>query len=104
MAGRIEKLEELLVSAPQDDTLRYMLAMECDRLEETERALTLFCELMEQVSPYVPAFVMAGQLLVRLGRLDRARAIFQAGIKVASLQRKNHAAGEMREFLRRLTD
>jgi predicted RNA polymerase sigma factor len=104
MAGRIEKLEELLASTPHDNTLRYMLAMECDRLEETERALTLFCELMEQVSPYVPAFVMAGQLLVRLGRLDRARAIFQAGIKAANLQHQNHAAGEMKEFLRRLTN
>lgn len=102
MSSRMEKLEGMLAADPQDDTLRYMLAMECDRLADTERALQLFRQLMEQQIPYVPAFVMAGQLLARLEQKDLARSTFEQGIEAALCQNNQHAAGEMQEFLRGL--
>ncbi|MGD9632787.1 MAG: hypothetical protein AB7U97_05870, partial [Pirellulales bacterium] len=49
--------------------------------------------------PYVPAFFMAAQQLVRLGRVSEARTQLRDGIEAARTQGDSHAAGEMSEFL-----
>jgi hypothetical protein len=54
---------------------------------------------MRDDPPYVPAFFMAGQQLVRLGRIDEARTTLREGIAAAHIQGNSHAAGEMTEFL-----
>ncbi|HAP07709.1 MAG TPA: hypothetical protein DCR20_07765 [Planctomycetaceae bacterium] len=99
MASRREKLEVMLQAAPDDQLVRYMLAMETDREGATDRSLELFQDLMDAPVPYVPAFLMAGQLLMRLNRSADARHVFQAGIRQAELQQNTHAAGEMAGFL-----
>jgi len=99
MASRREKLEVMLQAAPDDQLVRYMLAMETDREGATDRSLELFQDLMDAPVPYVPAFLMAGQLLMRLNRSADARQVFQAGIRQAELQQNTHAAGEMAGFL-----
>ena len=42
MASRREKLEVMLQAAPDDQLVRYMLAMETDREGATDRSLELF--------------------------------------------------------------
>ncbi len=54
---------------------------------------------MADPTPYVPAFFMAAQQLVRLTRLGEARAALRDGIEQARRQGNAHAAGEMAEFL-----
>ena len=45
---------------------------------------------------YVPAYLQAGQLLVRMGRAAEAAVeVFRHGIQVAKQQHDEHAAGEM---------
>ena len=99
MASRREKLEGMLASAPDDQLLRYMLAMELDREGQTEQSLQHFQTLMSAATPYVPAFLMAGQMLMRLTRSAEARHVFQQGIRQAELQQNSHAAGEMAGFM-----
>lgn len=99
MSARREKLETMLESAPGDQLLRYMLAMELDRCGSPEEALVHFHQLMQSAPAYVPAFLMAGQLLMRQGRIDNARSVFVDGISVARQQQNDHAAGEMAGFL-----
>ena len=99
MVSRREKLEGMLQSAPADSMLRYMLALELEKEGEAERSLTLLNSLMQDVPAYVPAFLMAGQQLARLGRVEDARACYSAGIKEAQQQNNSHAAGEMAGFL-----
>ena len=99
MASRREKLEVMLRSSPEDQMLRYMLAMEFDKEGNSERSLELFDGLMTATSPYVPAFLMAGQLQARIGRVDEAKKTFSAGIQQAQQQNNSHAAGEMSGFL-----
>lgn len=99
MASRREKLESMLQSAPNDQLLRYMLAMELDREGQSEQSLEHFQSLMSAATPYVPAFLMAGQMLTRLNRSAEARQIFQLGIRQADLQQNSHAAGEMAGFM-----
>ena len=99
---RRQKLESMLNESPRDQMLRYMLAMEFDKEFEHERSLELFRSLMEDVPAYVPAFLMAGQLLARLDRAEDARSTYQSGIIEAKKQKNDHAAGEMTGFLEAL--
>ncbi len=97
--SRREKLEAMLVSDPSDQMLRYMLAMELDKEGQSDRSLEYMRGLMSDTSPYVPAFLMAGQQLTRLGQIDDARSCYRAGIQQARSQGNDHAAGEMAQFL-----
>jgi thioredoxin-like negative regulator of GroEL len=97
--SRREKIEAMLAEDPSDTFLRYSLAMELDKEGEHEASLAKFAELTRDDPPYVPAFFMAGQQLVRIGRVEEARAILQTGIEAATRQDDSHAAREMSEFL-----
>ncbi len=99
---RRQKLEAMLLASPNDQMLRYMLAMELDKEAEHGHSLELFGGLMKDAPPYVPAFLMAGQLLARLERLDEARSTYRTGILEAQRQGNDHAAGEMTGFLQTL--
>jgi thioredoxin-like negative regulator of GroEL len=96
---RREKIEAMLADDPGDAFLRYSLAMELDKEGEHDASLARFAELTRDESPYVPAFFMSSQQLVRLGRIDEARSILKKGIAAAQSQNDMHAAGEMTEFL-----
>jgi len=96
---RREKIEAMLVDEPGDTFLRYSLALELDKEADHERSLAGLRSLMADEKPYVPAFFMAAQQLVRLGRIGEARAALRDGIDRARQQGEAHAAGEMAEFL-----
>lgn len=96
---RREKIEAMLADDPGDTFLCYSLAMELDKEGDHDASLARFAELTRETTPYVPAFFMAGQQLVRLGREEEARVILRAGISAANTQEDSHAAREMTEFL-----
>jgi thioredoxin-like negative regulator of GroEL len=96
---RREKIEAMLVDDPQDTFLRYSLALELEKEGRHDESLARLAELSADDPPYVPAFFMAGQQLVKLGRIEEARSILRAGIESARQQNNTHAAGEMSEFL-----
>ncbi|HWA97433.1 MAG TPA: hypothetical protein VG713_03030 [Pirellulales bacterium] len=99
MPSRRERIEAMLAEEPQDVFLRYSLALEFDKEGEHERSLNQLRALTRDRPPYVPAFFMSGQQLVRLGRIDEARSILRDGIEAARTQGDAHAAGEMSELL-----
>ena len=97
--SRRAKIEAMLADDPDDTFLRYSLAMELDKDGEHDRSLELFDRLTQDEPPHVPAFFMASQQLVRLGRVEEARTLLRDGIEQARGQDNSHAAGEMSEFL-----
>ena len=99
MTSRLEKLQSMLADDPQDSMLRYMVALELEKEGNNAQSLELLQGLMSDATPYVPAFVMAGQQLTGLGRADEARMTFREGIEQARQQGDEHAAGEMNQFL-----
>ncbi len=101
MSRRI-KLEAMLADDPQDPLLRYMLAMELDREGDHDRSLSYLGGLMDDATPYVPAFLMAGQQLTRLDRPNEARTTFIKGIEAAQQQGDTHAFEELQRFLSEL--
>ncbi len=101
---RREKLEALLQDDPSDVFLRYGLALELEKEGDHEASLARLRELQSGEPPYVPAFFMAAQQLVRLARIDEARSALRDGIEQARRQGNGHAAGEMGELLASLGD
>ncbi len=99
---RREKLEAMLADEPHDQLLRYMLALELDKAGDHDQSVSLLNSLMNDPSPYVPAFLMAGQQYTRLDRIEAARAAFQQGIAVAQQQGDTHAFEELKRFLSEL--
>jgi len=98
-SSRREKIQAMLVDDPTDVFLRYSLALELEKEGEHEPSLEMLAELARDSSPYVPAFFMAAQQLVKLARVDEARDYLRDGIEEARSQGDDHAAGEMSEFL-----
>ena len=96
---RREKIEAMLAVEPDDEFLRYSLALELEKEGQHERSLTEFAGLMQATPPYVPAFFMAAQQLARLNRVSEARTVLRDGIEQARSAGNSHAAGEMSEFL-----
>ena len=99
MSTRRKKIESMLANEPGDIFLRYCLALELDKEGDRAASLSRLDELTRESPPYVPAFFMAGQQLVRLGRIDEARTVLRDGIEAARTAGDSHAAGEMGEFL-----
>lgn len=99
---RREKLEAMLADDSQDQLLRYMLAMELDKEGDHAQSLSSLSGLMNDPSPYVPAFLMAGQQYTRLNRIEAAKAAFQRGIAAAQQQGDMHAFEELKRFLSEL--
>jgi tetratricopeptide (TPR) repeat protein len=102
MTTRRERIEQMLADDPEDTFLRYSLALELEKEGKHEESLAGLDQLTSEEPPYVPAFFMAGQQLVKLGRISKARAILRDGIEEARRQGDSHAAGEMSEFLAQL--
>ena len=97
--SRREQLQALLVDEPNDGELRYFLAMEHVSEGNSEEAVSCFRELFAVAPTYVPAYLQAGQALVRLNRPAEAVEVLRRGIAVARQQGNQHAQGEMEGLL-----
>lgn len=100
--SRKQQLQEMLAEEPNDPFLRYGLAMEFVSEGNDEEAVRCFQELLRIAPDYVPAYLQAGQALVRLEQVEQARALFSEGIATARKQGEQHAAEEMQGFLANL--
>jgi len=97
--SRRSRIEAMLADEPNDTFLRYSLAMELEKESEHEQSLQKLADLRHDNPPYVPAFFMAAQQLVKLTRIAEARTALRDGIEEARRQGNSHAAGEMSELL-----
>jgi Flp pilus assembly protein TadD len=97
--SRLEQIQEMLQTDPDDPELRYFLAMEHVSAGRHEEAGRQFVDLLRIRDDSIPSYLQAGQLLTRLGREEEARAMFQRGIAMAEAKGDTHAAGEMAGFL-----
>jgi hypothetical protein len=102
MTSRRERIEAMLLDDPNDDFLRYSLAMELRKEGSHDDSIGKLRTLTQQAKPYVPAFFMAGQQLVELERITEARSFLRDGIEEARRQNDGHAAAEMSELLSQL--
>lgn len=97
--SRREQLEELLAEMPDDPFVRYGLAMECVSAGQDGEAVRQLRELIGIAPDYSPAYMQAGQALVRLGRPAEAKEVWAKGSAVAGKQGDRHAADEMQGLI-----
>jgi hypothetical protein len=101
---RMQQIEAMLADDPEDAFLRYGLAMEHASVGDDATCVAVLRDLIARTaaSPYIPAYLQAGQALVRQDRINEACAVLKDGI--AAAQRAGtpdamHAAGEMQGLL-----
>jgi len=96
---RIAVLTEILQQNPKDAFARYGLAMAYAAEGKTEDALREYATAIENTPDYVPAYQMSAQTLMKLGRMDEARARLEAGMAACERTGNAHAASEMQGML-----
>ena len=95
MNKRLAYLEKITSEGSKDPFAWYGLALEYRNLDRAEDALRTFETLRAATPDYVPMFLMCGQLLVKMGRIDDAKAWLEAGIAAAKKKGDSHALSEL---------
>lgn len=102
---RMGQIEALLADDPDDPFLRYGLAMEHASGGDDGGCVAVLRELIARPpaeGPYIPAYLQAGQALVRLDDIAGAAAVLRDGIAAAGgvgTADAMHARSEMQGLL-----
>ena len=99
---KIGMLSGILEQNPKDAFARYGLAMAYAAEGKMDEALREFATTTEYNPDYVPAYQMAAQALMKVGRMDEARARLQAGLAACERTGNAHAASEMQGMVEEL--
>lgn len=102
MNKRLEMLTRLVNSGTADAFARYALALEYRKEHQLDAAIGAFAQLRELDATYLPMYLMAGQILIELGRRDEARQWLQAGCDLAAKVGDAKALGELRSELEQI--
>ncbi len=98
---RMAQIEAMLAEDPDDAFLRYGLGMEHASAGDDAACVEVLRDLIARTvaAPYVPAFLQAGQALVRLDRIPEACEVLRHGVEAARKAGDTHAQGEMQGLL-----
>lgn len=99
MNKRLMMLEKMVSSGQADSFARYALAMELKKESRTEEALSAFEALLAADPGYVPQYLMAGQMLLELGRTQEAKVWLEKGLAAAEKAGNGHALSELQGAL-----
>ncbi|HEY9002611.1 MAG TPA: tetratricopeptide repeat protein [Mucilaginibacter sp.] len=102
-SSRLEKLLEFLQNEPNDEFLQYALATEYLRLNDTEKALQYYENLVKNHPDYVGTYYHLGKLYEALNRKDDAISTYEKGMETAKRKRDNHAFSELQAVYREAT-
>jgi hypothetical protein len=99
--ARMIQIEALLADDPDDAFLRYGLAMEHASIGDDAACVEVLRDLIARTAaaPYIPAFLQAGQALLRLDRVTEACDVLRRGIEAARNAGDLHALSEMQALL-----
>ena len=98
--NRLEKLLEFIKNEPNDEFLKYALATEYLRLNDTEKALSYYEGLVNDHPNYTGTYYHLGKLYEALNRKDDAIAIYEKGMEITKAKRDNHAFAELQSVYR----
>lgn len=102
MSKRLEFLLALTSSEKGDAFAWYGLAMEYRSLSRLDESVATFEKLRARSPEYLPMYLMCGQALASVGRVEDAREWFSAGIGVARKVGNEHSRSELEGALEAL--
>ena len=92
---RIEKIQDLLQKAPDDNFLRHALALEYIKAGNDVIARNLFEEILSNHPDYIGSYYHLGKLLERNGETEFAIQWYEKGMTAAKKAGDNHAYNEL---------
>ena len=101
--SRLDKLLEFIKNEPNDEFLKYALATEYLRMNETDKALAYYEDLINNHRNYTGTYYHLGKLYEALGRKQDAINTYETGMKITPEQRDNHALSELQGVYNELT-
>ncbi len=104
MSSRIDEIRTIIATNPKDPFSQYGLAMEYKRLGLFSEANQAFTQLAAEFPAYVPQYLMHGNLLVEMARIEEAKQVYRHGILVAEKAQNYHAKGELSQALSQIED
>ena len=103
-ASRLEKLLEFIKNEPNDPFLKYALATEYLRMNQTDKALDYYEDLVTNHPDYTGTYYHLGKLYEALDRRQDAINTYETGMKITKEKRDNHAFSELRAVYDELMD
>lgn len=98
-ADRIEALKAMLAQDPNNSFVQYALAQAQAGAGDLVEAVAAYRGLLDVDPTYVAAYFHGGQTLEKLGRVDEARAIYEAGIEACTAKGDMHTRSEIQGAL-----
>ncbi len=95
MSNRLQSLQQLLKSTPDDSFLLFAIAKEYEKLQNDEEALGHYLKLLERDPDYVGAYYHLGKLYERLDQLEKALDTYSTGMLAAQKAGDQHALSEL---------
>ncbi len=95
-------LKEILAQQPGDAFARYGLAMAYASDGDLAASVAEFDRLLVEHPDYTAGYFMAGQTLVKAGRVEEAKTRLGEGIASARRTGNHHALSEMQALLEEL--
>lgn len=98
--NRLAKLLEFIQNEPNDEFLKYALATEYLHLNETDKALSYYEDLVNNHPNYTGTYYHLGKLYEALNRKQDAINIYEKGMQITKEKRDNHAFSELQAVYR----
>ena len=93
--NRLDYLNNLLASTPDDAFLLFAVAKEHEKAANGEEALQYYARLQSVNPDYVGLYYHFGKLLEKNDRIDEAVAVYKSGIAAAKKMNDLHAKAEL---------
>lgn len=101
--NRLDKLLEFIKNEPNDEFLKYALATEYLRINQVDKSLEYYEDLITNHPQYVGTYYHLGKLYEALNRKDEAIKTYEKGMEIAKAKRDNHAFSELQAVYREAT-
>ena len=95
-SSRIEQIEKLLESQPNDPFLHYALGIEYVGLSDDLKAKQIFEQVIHTYPNYHATYYHYAKLLEREGDVDSAVKAYEDGMQVCKALGENHSLRELR--------
>jgi tetratricopeptide (TPR) repeat protein len=98
--NRLDKLLEFIKNEPNDEFLKYALATEYLHLNQVDKSLEYYEDLVNNHPQYSGTYYHLGKLYEALNRKDDAIKIYEKGMEITKAKRDNHAFSELQAVYR----
>jgi tetratricopeptide (TPR) repeat protein len=98
---RLEALQAFLKETPDDPFLLYGVAIEYLQIEE-DKGVSLLEELLQSHPQYLPTYYKTAEVFVEREQYERAKEVYEAGIKLATQIGDNKILSELKSAYQNL--